>query len=26
VQDAPHGFNVSHSKEFNEALIEFLNI
>ena len=24
VEDAPHGFNVSHAKEFNDALVEFL--
>jgi non-heme chloroperoxidase len=24
VQDAPHGFNVSHKDEFNEALLAFL--
>ncbi len=24
VQDAPHGFNVSHHDEFNSALLEFL--
>lgn len=24
VQDAPHGFNVSHAQEFNAALLEFL--
>jgi non-heme chloroperoxidase len=26
ISDAPHGFNVSHSKEFNEALITFLKM
>ena len=24
VQDAPHGFNVSHADEFNRALLDFL--
>jgi pimeloyl-ACP methyl ester carboxylesterase len=24
VRDAPHGFNVSHREEFNEALLDFL--
>ena len=24
VEDAPHGFNVSHAEEFNSALLEFL--
>jgi pimeloyl-ACP methyl ester carboxylesterase len=24
VEDAPHGFNVSHAGEFNKALLEFL--
>ena len=24
VEDAPHGFNVSHAEEFNRALIDFL--
>jgi len=24
VEGAPHGFNVSHAKEFNDALVEFL--
>ncbi|MXG92106.1 alpha/beta fold hydrolase [Nocardioides flavescens] len=26
VPDAPHGFNVSHAAEFNEALLRFLEI
>ena len=25
IEDAPHGFNVSHAEEFNKALIDFLN-
>lgn len=25
LEDAPHGCNVSHAKEFNSALLEFLN-
>ena len=24
IADAPHGLNVSHAKEFNEALVSFL--
>jgi len=24
VEDAPHGFNVSHAEEFNEALLDFV--
>jgi pimeloyl-ACP methyl ester carboxylesterase len=24
VDDAPHGFNVSHADEFNRALLEFV--
>jgi pimeloyl-ACP methyl ester carboxylesterase len=24
VQDAPHGFNVSHAEEFNRSLLDFL--
>ena len=25
VEGAPHGFNVSHAKEFNQALLDFLS-
>lgn len=24
IEDAPHGFNVSHAKQFNDALVDFL--